>query len=58
METTEDIQKGAVPKRNRREMRTSQITLPNGPPLSEETLATFSEQAVNTCLYLIDQVGG
>lgn len=38
-------------------MRTTQITLPNDPPLAEEVLLNFSEEAVKTCLYLIDQVG-
>lgn len=43
-------------KRNRRGMRSTQIVLPNDPPLSEQLLYDFSEEAVRTSLYLIDQV--
>lgn len=43
-------------KRNRRGMRSTQITLPNDPPLSEQLLSSFSEEAVRTSLYLMDQV--
>lgn len=40
----------------RRGMRDTQIVLPNDPPLSEQLLNDFSEEAVRTSLYLIDQV--
>lgn len=50
-------QSGSKTKRIRRGMRDTQIVLPNDPPLSEELLLNFSEEAVRTCLYLIDQVG-
>lgn len=47
---------GETVERNRRGMRTTQIVLPNDPPLSEQLLYDFSEEAVRTSLYLIDQV--
>lgn len=46
----------APSSRQRRGMRSSQIVLPNDPPLSEQLLYDFSEEAVRTSLYLIDQV--
>lgn len=45
-----------ISKYNRRGMRQTQVTLSNDPPLSEQLLCDFSEEAVKTCLYLIDQV--
>lgn len=43
-------------KRNRRGMRNTVTVLPNQPPLSEQLLSDFGEEAVRTSLYLIDQV--
>lgn len=43
-------------KRNRRGMRNTITVLPNHPPLSEQLLSDFGEEAVRTSLYLIDQV--
>lgn len=43
-------------KRNRRGMRSTAHVLPNHPPLSEQLLSDFAEEAVRTSLYLIDQV--
>lgn len=47
---------GSKSKRNRRGMRSTQIQLPNEPPIAEDILINFSEEAVKICLYLIDQV--
>lgn len=43
-------------KRNRRGMRSTAHVLPNQPPLSEQLLSDFAEEAVRTSLYLVDQV--
>lgn len=47
---------GTFSKRNRRGMRNTAHVLPNQPPLSEQLLSDFAEEAVRTSLYLIDQV--
>lgn len=45
-----------VNKKQRRGMSKTVVQLPNDPPLCQVMLTNFSEEAVETCLFLIDQV--